>query len=65
MLETVLHRDWETWETTRRNLIDSGRGLEGRDGKHAATYSLASLECPDDPTGALLDAIKMAHALVS
>lgn len=64
-LETVLHRDWETWETTRRNLIDSGRGLEGRDGKHAATYSLASLECPDDPTGALLDAIKMAHALVS
>lgn len=64
-LEAVLHRDWEAWETTRRSLIESGRGIEGRNGKNPATYALAAQECPDEPTGSLLDAIKMAQALIS
>lgn len=64
-LETVLSTDWQGWETTRRGLIDSGRGVEDRNGKHSATYELAAEECPDGPTGALLEAINAAHALVS
>ena len=50
-LETVLARDWPAWEMTRLELIESGRGVEGRNGKHAATYALAAEECRVSPAG--------------
>lgn len=61
-LEAVLFRDWPAWEQTRLDLVKSGQGV---DSKNAATYALAAQECLDGPTGSLLDAIKMAQALIS
>ncbi|QSE72503.1 ATP-dependent endonuclease [Rhodococcus sp. PSBB049] len=62
MLETVLYREWASWEKTRVDLIDSGRGV---DGKNSATYALAALSCPDEPAGMILDAVKAARALIA
>lgn len=64
-LEAVLATCWPTWEGTRRSLISTGQGVEGRSGKNAATYGLAARVCPDAPMGALVDAVALAHALVS
>lgn len=61
-LEAVLLRDWPTWEMTRLDLVKTGQGVAS---KNPATYALAAQECPDEPTGSLLDAIKMAQALIS
>lgn len=61
-LEDVIDNDWSGWETTRQSIIDSARGASG---KNAATYALAAQECPDDPSGALIEVIDAARALVS
>lgn len=45
-METLLASDLPGWDLTRQRLIAEGRGVEG---KNAATYALASRECPDDP----------------
>lgn len=63
-LEEVLRTYWGGWEKTRQDLIDSGRGVEGRNGKNPATYALAARLCRDEPTGALLEVLAAARALV-
>ena len=44
-LETLLTSDLPGWDLSRRQLIEDGRGVEG---KHAGTYTLAVRECADD-----------------
>ena len=43
-LEVLLQSDLPGWDLSRRQLIEDGRGVEG---KHAGTYALAVRECPD------------------
>lgn len=45
-LESLLASDLPGWDLTRKRVIEEGRGV---DGKNAATYALASRECPDEP----------------
>ncbi|GAA5033818.1 AAA family ATPase [Actinopolymorpha pittospori] len=61
-LERVLARDWPGWEDTHKQLIDEGRGVNGKD---PATYGLAAKECPEGPTGVLLDVVAAAGNLVA
>lgn len=61
-LEYVIENDWGAWETTRQTIVNSARGTAG---KNAATYALAAQECPADPSGALIQVIEAARALVS
>lgn len=51
-LEAMIQRDWPAWETTRQDLIASGRGVPG---KNAATYALAAQECQEKPSGELAE----------
>jgi hypothetical protein len=44
-LEVLLQSDLPGWDLSRRQLIQDGRGV---DGKHAGTYALAVRECPDE-----------------
>lgn len=44
-LETLLASDLPGWDLSRQQLVQDGRGV---DGKHAATYALAVRECEDD-----------------
>lgn len=44
-LEALLRSDLPGWDLSRRQLIEDGRGV---DGKHAGTYALAVRECPDE-----------------
>ena len=44
-LEALLSSDLPGWDLSRRQLIQDGRGV---DGKHAGTYVLAVRECEDD-----------------
>jgi predicted ATP-dependent endonuclease of OLD family len=61
-IEETLDRDWSQWESTRQDLIASGRGVNG---KNAATYALAASKCPIGPSGALVDAVVAARRLVT
>ena len=45
-MESLLASDLPGWDLTRRQLIESGRGV---DGKNAATYAIAAKECADTP----------------
>ena len=49
-LESLLASDLPGWDVTRERLITEGRGVTG---KNAATYSLASRECHDEPGATL------------
>lgn len=49
-LETLLVSELPGWDLARRKIIEEGRGVEG---KNAATYELASRECPDELGGEL------------
>jgi len=44
-LEALLGSDLPGWDLSRRQLIEDGRGV---DGKHAGTYALAVRECEDE-----------------
>jgi hypothetical protein len=44
-METLLASDLPAWDLTRHELIDTGRGV---DGKNAATYEMAARECAED-----------------
>lgn len=45
-LESLLESDLPGWDLRRRQIINEGRGV---DGKNAATYELAAKECEDTP----------------
>lgn len=45
-LETLLASELPGWDLARREVIEQGRGVEG---KNAATYALAARECQDEP----------------
>lgn len=45
-METLLASDLPGWDLTRKQLVDEGRGV---DGKNAATYAIAARECADTP----------------
>jgi len=45
-LEALLGSDLPGWDLSRQQLIEDGRGV---DGKHAGTYALAVRECEDEP----------------
>lgn len=45
-LETLLASELPGWDLARREAIEQGRGVEG---KNAATYALAARECQDEP----------------
>lgn len=45
-METLLQSELPGWDLTRRELIEQGRGV---DGKNAATYALAARECVEEP----------------
>ncbi len=57
-LETLLDTDLPGWDLSRQQIINDGRGVEG---KHAATYSLAVRECVE-PLGKTLE--ELAHACI-
>lgn len=61
-LERVLAQNWPGWEAARQAIVSEGRGAKG---KNAATYTLTSRQCPDDPSGTLIDVVAAARALVS
>lgn len=44
-MESLLASDLPAWDLTRHVLIDTGRGV---DGKNAATYEMAARECAED-----------------
>lgn len=44
-LESLLDSDLPGWDLSRKQLIEDGRGVEG---KHAGTYALAVRECTDE-----------------
>ena len=60
-LERVLEVEWPAWEVARKVIVKQGRGV---DKKNPATYRLAAKEALDAPTGALLDVVNAARALV-
>lgn len=45
-LETLLASELPGWDLARKEIIEQGRGVEG---KNAATYALAARECRDEP----------------
>ncbi|WP_162602243.1 ATP-dependent nuclease [Nocardioides daejeonensis] len=45
-LETLLASELPGWDLTRKEVIEQGRGVEG---KNAATYALAARECQGEP----------------
>lgn len=45
-MESLLASDLPGWDLTRRQVINAGRGVEG---KNAATYAIAAEECADTP----------------
>lgn len=45
-LETLLASELPGWDLARKEAIEQGRGVEG---KNAATYALAARECQDEP----------------
>jgi len=49
-LETLLSSELPGWDIARKQIIEEGRGV---DGKNAATYELASRECRDELSGEL------------
>lgn len=55
-LESLLDSELPGWNLCRQELIDEGRGV---DGKHAATYALAVREC-DDEVGPTLKALALS-----
>lgn len=59
-LEEVIDAHWPGWASTRSQIIDSSRGAPG---KNAATYALAAQECPDEPSGPLVEVIDAARRL--
>lgn len=64
-LEHVISLHWSGWDKKRLELIDAGLGVDGKNGKHAATFALTSESCADEPQGSLIDALTAARALVS
>lgn len=61
-LEDVIENEWGGWKNTRQSIVHSGRGAAG---KNAATYALAAQECPAAPSGALIEVMDAARALVT
>ncbi|TSD11630.1 ATP-dependent endonuclease [Curtobacterium sp. KBS0715] len=61
-LEEVIENEWGEWNSTRQSIVDSGRGVAG---KNAATYALAARECPAAPSGELIEVMVAARALVA
>lgn len=49
-LEEVVATDWPEWEEQRSGLVQSGKGVAG---KNSATYELAARACQTMPTGVL------------
>ncbi|MBF4600579.1 AAA family ATPase [Frigoribacterium sp. VKM Ac-1396] len=62
-LETMLNEDWPALFEARETVIKSGDGVDKE--KHEATYWLAAQQCSIAPTGALLDILVAAKALVA
>ena len=59
-MEAFLEEYWPEWESTRRSIIATGRGISG---KNAATYRLAAIEAPSRPPEVLSQIVNRAMAL--
>lgn len=60
-LESTIAKDWPEWTERKKQIVQEGRGVEG---KNAATYALAASECTSSPAG-VLGSIVTAIASVS